>query len=221
MTLILSGTDNSATSPAVTGTDTDTGIYYPTSNQVAIATNGTQAMLVNASQNTTFAGTLTTAAQGIAKASLPAGAVLQVVNVQTGAYASTTAIIPFDNTIPQNTEGTELFTVAITPISATSKLFISATLQMTQNPGNWVVIAIFQGSTANAVTATAGYIASATGGFPISLTNYMTAGTTSSTTFKLRYGPGNSGTTSVNSNGSGQLFGGVCISSMTIMEIAA
>ena len=59
MTLILNGTDNSATVPAVTGTDTDTGIYYPTSNQVAIATNGTQAMLVDASQNVTFAGTLT------------------------------------------------------------------------------------------------------------------------------------------------------------------
>jgi hypothetical protein len=51
MTLILNGTDNSATVPAVTGTTTNTGIYYPTTNQVAIATNGTQAMLVDASQN--------------------------------------------------------------------------------------------------------------------------------------------------------------------------
>ena len=55
MTLILNGTDNSATTPAVTGTDTDTGIYYPAANQVAIATAGTQAMLVDASQNITFA----------------------------------------------------------------------------------------------------------------------------------------------------------------------
>jgi hypothetical protein len=206
------------------GTTSATALVHTadTSGALVLQTNnGTTALTLDTSQNATFAGTLTTAAKGIAKASLPAGAVLQVVNVQTGAYASTTAIIPFDNTIPQNTEGTELFTVAITPISATSKLFISATLQMTQNPGNWVVIAIFQDSTANAVTATAGYIASATGGFPISLTNYMTAGTTSSTTFKLRYGPGNTGTTSVNSGGAGQVFGGVCISSMTIMEIAA
>jgi len=42
MTLILNGTDNSATTPAVTGTDTDTGIYYPSANEVAIATAGTQ-----------------------------------------------------------------------------------------------------------------------------------------------------------------------------------
>lgn len=59
MTLILNGTDNSATTPAVTGTDIDTGIYYPAANQVAIATAGTQAMLVDSSQNVTFAGTLT------------------------------------------------------------------------------------------------------------------------------------------------------------------
>ena len=193
-----------------------------TSGALVLQTNnGTTALTLDTSQNATFAGTLTTAAKGIAKASLPAGTVLQVVNVQTGAVTTTTAVIPVDDTIPQNTEGTELFTLAITPTSATSKLFISATLQMTTNPGGWVAIAIFQDSTANAVMATTGYIASATGGFPISLTSSMTSGTTSSTTFKLRYGPSSSGTTSVNSLGAGQVFGGVCISSMTIMEIAA
>lgn len=51
MTLILNGTDNSATTPAVTGTDTDTGVYYPAANQVALATNGTQALIADASQN--------------------------------------------------------------------------------------------------------------------------------------------------------------------------
>jgi len=53
MTLILNGTDNSATTPAVQGgtAGTTTGVYYPATNQVAISTNGTQAMLVDASQN--------------------------------------------------------------------------------------------------------------------------------------------------------------------------
>jgi len=54
LTLILNGTDNSATTPAVTGTDTDTGVYYPASNQVALATNGTQALLIDASGNIGF-----------------------------------------------------------------------------------------------------------------------------------------------------------------------
>jgi hypothetical protein len=51
MTLILNGTDNSATTPAVTGTDADTGVYYPAANQVALATNGTLALVVDSSQN--------------------------------------------------------------------------------------------------------------------------------------------------------------------------
>ncbi len=58
MTLILQGTDNSVSSPAVTGTDTDTGVYYPAANQVAIATSGTQAMLANASQGVQFANAI-------------------------------------------------------------------------------------------------------------------------------------------------------------------
>jgi hypothetical protein len=49
MTLILNGTDNSATTPAVTGTDTDTGVYYPAANQVALATNGTQRLMLDGS----------------------------------------------------------------------------------------------------------------------------------------------------------------------------
>jgi len=60
MTLILNGTDNSATVPAVQGgtAGTTTGVYYPSTNQVAISTAGTQAVLVDASQNTTLTGNL-------------------------------------------------------------------------------------------------------------------------------------------------------------------
>jgi hypothetical protein len=53
MTLILNGTDSSATTPAVTGGTggTGTGVYYPANNQVALSTNSTQALLIDASQN--------------------------------------------------------------------------------------------------------------------------------------------------------------------------
>ena len=53
MTLILRGTDNSVSAPAVQGgtAGTTTGVYYPTTNQLALATNGTQAVLVDGSQN--------------------------------------------------------------------------------------------------------------------------------------------------------------------------
>ena len=50
MTLILQGTDNSVSTPAVQGGTggATTGVYYPASNQVALATNGTQRLLVDA-----------------------------------------------------------------------------------------------------------------------------------------------------------------------------
>lgn len=50
MSVTIRGTDNSASTPAVTGTDGDTGVFFPATNQVALATNGTQALLVDASQ---------------------------------------------------------------------------------------------------------------------------------------------------------------------------
>jgi hypothetical protein len=51
MTLILNGTDNSATTPAVTGTDTDTGVFFPAANVLAFATNGTEDARFDASGN--------------------------------------------------------------------------------------------------------------------------------------------------------------------------
>lgn len=49
----------SATAPSLTFVaNTNTGIYSPATNQVAITTNGSQKLLVDASGNTTIAGTL-------------------------------------------------------------------------------------------------------------------------------------------------------------------
>ena len=47
----IRATGTSATAPAFTGSDTDTGIYFPAANQVRIATSGSLAIAVDASQN--------------------------------------------------------------------------------------------------------------------------------------------------------------------------
>lgn len=62
MSLILNGTDNSATTPSVQGSTggTGTGVYYPATNQVAIATNGTNALTINSTQAAAFSGNLST-----------------------------------------------------------------------------------------------------------------------------------------------------------------
>jgi hypothetical protein len=120
-----------------------------------------------------------------------AGKILQVVNTQTGAVATGTTTIPFDDTIPQNTEGNQYMSLAITPTSSSSKLLIAVRAHLGSSTSNWVTGAIFQDSTANALAASSEYLATATGIQIFSFEHYMTAGTTSSTTFAFRAGSGN------------------------------
>ena len=62
---------------------------------------------------------------------------LQEISAETGAVATGTTIIPYDDTIPQITEGTEFMTLAITPISATSKLIIEVVQLAIVQPGTF------------------------------------------------------------------------------------
>ena len=157
----------------------------------------------------------------IAVGRLPAGSVLQVVNSQTSTYASGTTIIPSDNTIPQITEGTQFLSLAITPISATSKLLFTITLSLSPSVAASCNAALFQDSTANAIASGASYQAAGTGLISIPLAYFMTSGTTSSTTFTVRAGMNIAGTLSLNGAGSPGVFNGTCYSSITITEIAA
>ena len=56
----ITNVNGTAAAPAITGTDTDTGMYFGT-NTVALSTGGVAAVTVDSSQNTTFAGSINTA----------------------------------------------------------------------------------------------------------------------------------------------------------------
>lgn len=148
-----------------------------------------------------------------------AGSVVQVVNTQTGAVATGTTTIPFDDTIPQNTEGDQYMSQAITPNSATNKLKITVVMNWAANAGTRGTMALFQDSTAGALASVTNVNASA--GFPMQfvLVHYMTAGTTSATTFKVRAGVDGGATFTFNGVGGGRIGGGVLSSSITIEEI--
>ena len=47
----ISGVDGTASNPSYEGTDSNTGIFYPAADQVAIGTGGTEALRVNSSQS--------------------------------------------------------------------------------------------------------------------------------------------------------------------------
>lgn len=149
-----------------------------------------------------------------------AGIIRQQVNVQDGAVATGTTLIPgTDDSIPQNTEGDEYMTLVITPTSATDKLKIDITFIFGQTAAvNLFTVALFQDSTADALAA-AMSMESNTEVATMTFTHYMTSGTTSATTFKVRAGGTNANTTTFNGVASGRLMGGVMASSITITQI--
>lgn len=150
----------------------------------------------------------------------PGGKIVQTVRTQTGAVATGTTQIPLDNSIPQNTEGDEYFSRAITPANASNLLEIVVTFTGAIGAAGHISVGLFQDSVADALAASAMGVPTNTIS-TLTFSHRMTAGTTSETTFKVRAGSNVSATLTFNGRSSGQIFGGVMASSITIREIAA
>ena len=142
---------------------------------------------------------------------------VQVVNTTNVSMTTGTTAIPHDNTIPQITEGDEILSRTITPTNASNILLFEVIVQWATASNVAMCCALFQDSTAGAL-ACAGQYGSNREQSSISLQHYMTTGTTSSTTFKVRFGA-TSGTTTINGDNGARTYGGVCTTGMTISEI--
>lgn len=149
------------------------------------------------------------------------GFLVQVASSGSTAVATGTTTIPRDDTIPQNTEGTEFMTQAITPKSATNILVIEITAMVSLSSANTAIGAVFQDSTAGAIAAAGTRCETADRANFLAITHRMVAGTTSPTTFKLRCGPPSAGTITFNGEGGSRLFGAITKATFTIWEYKA
>jgi len=122
-----------------------------------------------------------------------AGAIgANIVEVIYTSSAVLNATIPIDNSIPQNTEGTELLSVTITPSTATSKIRITVLIGVTQVSNSAVSIcgALFKDTDAGASYANSIYCGDngqVTGGLTLDVID--SPATTLPITYKLRAGP--------------------------------
>ena len=161
------------------------------------------------------------------------GSLLQVVYASTTANTSGNTAIPFDNTIPQITEGVEMLTASITPKSATSNLIIQSAMYFgeTSNTANYATSALFRDSTANALATSIGRGNFGTGSLdnasPALIIHRVASTSTAATTFKVRCGM--DATVTIVLNGvttnapaySSPLWGGTYRSNITIWEVEA
>lgn len=236
----------------ITGTTTITGLgtvqagtvrYVRFTGALTLTYNATSLMLPTAASITTVAGDTAafvslgsgnwkclwyqrydgTALVSATAASALSGSVIQTVNTLVVTSSTGTTVIPADDTIPQNTEGTEFMTLAITPNNASNKLKILVVFNGASSGGVSVAGALFQDSTANALSAcfATGSISAGNATFQLVLEHYMSAGTTSSTTFKFRVGGLAATTITMNGVNGSRYFGGILPSSITIQEIKA
>lgn len=157
-------------------------------------------------------------AASVAYDDVQAGMVIQVANYTTGVYVSGTTTIPFDNTIPQITEGNQVLSLAFTPKKANSLLKVEVSINAGTSVTTHLSSCLFRDSVANAIGVTSTYMSSS-GIASQNIISFVSTNSTSQTTFTVRVGGGNAGTYSINGY-VGQYYGGAMTSSITITEIA-
>lgn len=150
------------------------------------------------------------------------GGVLQMVSTSTGTAGSTATTIPVDATIPQNTEGAELFTLAITPKSASSNLVIDIHIPVIDvNTADTIFSgAIFVDSTADALAAATQHIDATADLKTFTLRHIVSSGSTSARTYKFRYGPETGTGYILQQNDATDIFSSAAVAYMTVTEYA-
>ena len=198
----------------INGTSTGSGGLITTGDDsgiLNIQTNETTAITVDASQNVTLVGTLTTSSRGIAKASMPTGSVLQVVNATYAVQVGNATNAMVDTGL----------TATITPTSASSKILVLVNQTGCQKPAldTSINLKLFRGATEILLF---GRFVSGNGVNQANLTSVSTSyldspATTSATTYKTQFNNDSPfGTCYVQ-------FGSATFpaSTITLMEIAA
>jgi hypothetical protein len=152
------------------------------------------------------------------------GKIIQQARQSVTGLATTTSVIPTDDTLPQSSEGDEFTTLSITPIYASSALLIefNAMLGITTG-GAAVTLALFRDSSTDASCARFFSVANAgdscLGSISCSVSS-ATAGVP--TTFKIRYGTTNAANAAnINGTNSTHYFSTAMQATFTITEIQA
>lgn len=145
------------------------------------------------------------------------GQTLQVVS-GTITNTTTTTQVPWDNTVPLSTEGTQIWSTTFTPLSATSRIRIAYSIIVsTTTAARAATTSVFAGTTNIGSSGT--YMATANQPFNLFLQIVYSPGSTAAITLSARCGQNGTGTHGIN-QANGNNLGGAAISEYSITEIA-
>lgn len=159
-------------------------------------------------------GITISAGQISASATAAAGSVINSTYAEYTTWASLTTALPFDDTIPQISEGTQILSAAITPSSTSNKVRIRVQAAGGGAAATNLVAAVFRGATANAICSAVSVSAAASFINPIVLEFDDSPATTSATTYTVRVAP-----CYLNGNQSTRYMGGTSRATIVLEEI--
>ncbi len=185
-----------------------------------VADSSTDTLTLVAGTNITLTTNAGTDAITITASGGGSGALVQRKGNQTGGTISCSTALPYDDTIPQITEGDQVLSQAFVPTDAANILWIDVTVFGSVSGADYMIAALFQDSTANALAADAMYVDTGTAVGIVHFRHKMTAGTAGTTTFTVRAGrPGGASFLLNGRTSDGRKFGGVAVSSISIDEV--
>lgn len=143
----------------------------------------------------------------------------RVVVASTAAVVACTTVVPYDDTIPQSTEGDQVLSGTFTPLSDASVLEIEARLMGGATTTVKLGIGLFQDSGTDAIAASWGISFSASANQQFLLHRMASPGT-SAITFSVRAGPAAAATYGLNtSDATNRIGGGSVLSQLIVTEL--
>lgn len=147
------------------------------------------------------------------------GSVVKTAIIQSHTTLTGTTLIPFDNTIPQLTEGDNIFNINWTPSTTGNIIRVSAVLFGAYSVAANITAALFLDSTVNAIAAVARQTTIINQSFGLDLVWEITAPSVTTIAFKVQLGGSTAGTWTLNGNAGTAIFGGMAASTLVLTEI--
>ena len=145
--------------------------------------------------------------------------IFQIIHAQDGAYATGSTAIPYDDTIPQKTEGTEFESITITPKHSGHIIKVEVVLIASVAVADELIVALFLDDDADALAVAVAEGAGANREMMVSFNYFHTSTGTDAITFKVRAGTPGAKAVYYNGASGSRRMGGKSGSSLTATEI--
>jgi hypothetical protein len=151
----------------------------------------------------------------------PSGALIDRAYAEYTANTSLTTAIPFDDTIPQVTEGTQILSAAITPKATAHRVRVKFCGFGSGSNSDDITAALFLNGASNAIAASAFTIASTNDTIAMTMEFEHSPASMAAQTYSIRVGSRTGNAVRMNGTTSARKFEGVARSTLVLEEIKA